>query len=85
MDEIRKGIEAGRDVSVCLKNYKADGTPFWNRFFVAALRDASGRIIRYVGVQSEVSKNERGKAGGNTEATSIDAGYSVGQKRAFGR
>jgi PAS domain-containing protein len=73
VDEIRKGIEAGSDVSVCLKNYKADGTPFWNRFFVAALRDASGEIIRYVGVQSEVSKEVRAKA----LATR-------GQKRSFG-
>ena len=30
-------------------NYKADGTPFWNQFFVAALRDARNRIMNYVG------------------------------------
>ena len=46
----------GIDTSVCLLNYKADGTPFWNQFFVAALRDAEGVIVNYVGVQCEVSK-----------------------------
>lgn len=25
-------------------NYKADGTPFWNQFFVAALRDDTGKV-----------------------------------------
>lgn len=33
-----------RDTSVCLMNYKADGTPFWNQFFVAALRDDAGKV-----------------------------------------
>jgi PAS domain S-box-containing protein len=56
VDVIRKGIEEGIDTSVCLLNYKADGTPFWNQFFVAALRDAENNVVNYVGVQCEVSK-----------------------------
>ena len=56
VEVIRKGITEGVDTSVCLLNYKADGTPFWNQFFVAALRDANNNIVNYVGVQCEVSK-----------------------------
>ena len=56
VDIIRKGIREGVDTSVCLLNYKADGTPFWNQFFIAALRDAENNIVNYVGVQCEVSK-----------------------------
>jgi len=56
VDVIRKGISEGIDTSVCLLNYKADGTPFWNQFFVAALRDAENNVVNYVGVQCEVSK-----------------------------
>mmetsp|Transcript_32862 Transcript_32862/g.47455 ORF Transcript_32862/g.47455 Transcript_32862/m.47455 type:complete len:534 (-) Transcript_32862:1334-2935(-) len=52
---IRHGIEEGRDVSVCLLNYKADGSPFWNQFFVSALKDSDGRVVNYVGVQCEVN------------------------------
>lgn len=55
VDVIRQGVSAGRDTSVCLLNYKADGTPFWNQFFVAPLRDADGTIVNFVGVQCEVS------------------------------
>lgn len=55
VDIIRKGITEGRDVSVCLLNYKADGKPFWNQFFLAALKDAEGQIVNYVGVQCEVN------------------------------
>ena len=51
---IRKGIADGRDTSVTLINYKKDGTPFWNRFFVAPLRGVDGAIVNFVGVQCEV-------------------------------
>ena len=33
-----------------------DRTPFWNQFFVAALRDAENNVVNFVGVQCEVSK-----------------------------
>jgi PAS domain S-box-containing protein len=56
VEVIRKGIAEGVDTSVCLLNYKADGTPFWNQFFVASLRDAENNVVNYVGVQCEVSK-----------------------------
>eukprot|EP00428_Durinskia_dybowskii_P014198 CAMPEP_0170209774 /NCGR_PEP_ID=MMETSP0116_2-20130129/4478_1 /TAXON_ID=400756 /ORGANISM="Durinskia baltica, Strain CSIRO CS-38" /LENGTH=458 /DNA_ID=CAMNT_0010460259 /DNA_START=229 /DNA_END=1605 /DNA_ORIENTATION=- len=54
VDIIRKAIATGADCTVCILNYKADGTPFWNQFFVAALRDADNCIVNYVGVQTEV-------------------------------
>jgi PAS domain-containing protein len=51
---LRQGITDGVDTSVCLLNYKADGTPFYNQIFIAALRDSQNNIINYVGVQVEV-------------------------------
>eukprot|EP01039_Chlorochromonas_danica_P003143 gene3143-3442_t len=55
VDIIRQGIAEGHDISVCLLNYKADGKPFWNQFFLAALKDAEGHVVNYVGVQCEVN------------------------------
>jgi PAS domain S-box-containing protein len=55
VEVLRNGIMNGQDVSVCMLNYKANGTPFYNQIFVAGLRDASHKIINYVGVQVEVS------------------------------
>ena len=52
--KIRKAIEDGFDTSVCLLNYKIDGSTFWNHFFVAPLRDCDGNVVNYVGVQCEV-------------------------------
>lgn len=55
VEKIRTAIEEGSDMSVCLLNYRVDGTTFWNQFFIAALRDAGGNITNYVGVQCKVS------------------------------
>jgi len=55
VERIRKAIEQGNDMSVCLLNYRVDGTTFWNQFFIAALRDASGNVTNFVGVQCKVS------------------------------
>lgn len=55
VEKIRIAIEDGSDMSVCLLNYRVDGTTFWNQFFIASLRDAGGNITNYVGVQCKVS------------------------------
>ncbi|KAJ1445856.1 hypothetical protein M885DRAFT_548569 [Pelagophyceae sp. CCMP2097] len=52
--EISRGVREGLDTSVTILNYKADGTPFWNQLFVAALRDINKRVVNYVGVQIPV-------------------------------
>ena len=55
VEAVRRAIDSGRDATTVLLNQKADGTMFWNRFFVAALRDRHRRIVNYVGVQTATS------------------------------
>jgi len=45
---IRDAVAAGTDAATCIRNYKADGTPFWNHFFVAPLHDRDNRVVNYV-------------------------------------
>jgi PAS domain S-box-containing protein len=58
VEEIRKGLAVGDDVSVTLVNYTADGTPFWNKLFIAALRDAQSNIVNFIGVIAKVGGPE---------------------------
>lgn len=69
VDIIRKAIATGADCTVCILNYKADGTPFWNQFFVAALRDSDNCIVNYVGVQTEIEPD----AGANALEDRVNA------------
>lgn len=58
VDIIRKAIASGADCTVCILNYKADGTPFWNQFFVAALRDSDNCIVNYVSIKGHFIDDE---------------------------
>lgn len=60
--EIREGIAAERSVTVELLNYRKDGTPFWNRLLVNPVRDSSGGVTHFVGVQRDVTERKRSLA-----------------------
>jgi len=58
IEPIRKSVANGEDVSVTMISYTADGTPFWNKLFIAALRDAQGNIVNFIGVVVKVASPE---------------------------
>jgi PAS domain S-box-containing protein len=53
VEEIRQGIESHEPVSVILRNYRKDGTQFWNKLDIAPVRDDSGELTHWVGFQQE--------------------------------
>ncbi|WP_170315475.1 PAS and ANTAR domain-containing protein [Nakamurella deserti] len=54
--EMRQALDTGRDVRSVLRNYRKDGTAFWNEVHLSAVRDDAGRITHYIGYQSDVSE-----------------------------
>ena len=57
--ELREAIEAGRECRVVLRNYKKDGTLFWNELYVSPVYDDEGRLTNFVGVQNDVTERKR--------------------------
>jgi PAS domain S-box-containing protein len=55
IDELRRATRANRPATVELINYRKDGTPFWNEVHISPVRDARGEVVRFVGVQVDVS------------------------------
>lgn len=58
VEQVRKAISMGDDVTVTMINYTADGTAFWNKLFIAALRDAQNNIVNFIGVIVKVATPE---------------------------
>src|SRR4028118_1493639 len=56
LGELRAAVYQGRHCTVVLKNYRKDGTPFWNELSVYPVRDKEGRITYFVGVQNDVTE-----------------------------
>jgi len=53
--EIREAIQAHREVRVRLRNYRKDGTLFWNDLRLSPIFDLGGQITHYVGIQTDVT------------------------------
>nr|ATN45433.1 phototropin [Spirogyra varians] len=43
-----------------LLNYRKDGTPFWNLLTISPVKDDNERVVKYVGMQVEVTKYTEG-------------------------
>ena len=56
MERLRRCVHAGCETSVEILNYRADGRPFWNLLSVTPVRDAAGRLVSFIGVQSDVTE-----------------------------
>jgi PAS domain S-box-containing protein len=54
--EMREAIEAERPVTVELRNYRRDGTPFWNRVTVAPIDGGDDEVTNYVGFQRDITQ-----------------------------
>lgn len=56
IDEIRVALAAHRPVEVTLRNYRKDGTLFYNRLRIRPLLDPERSVIYYLGVQYGVTE-----------------------------
>jgi diguanylate cyclase (GGDEF)-like protein/PAS domain S-box-containing protein len=45
---LREAVKAGESCRVLLRNYRKDGSLFWNEMTVLPLKDAEGRVTHYV-------------------------------------
>ncbi|OMO67577.1 hypothetical protein CCACVL1_20436 [Corchorus capsularis] len=58
--KIRESLQSGTNYCGRLLNYKKDGTPFWNLLTIAPIKDENGKVLKFIGMQVEVSKHTEG-------------------------
>lgn len=55
---VKQAIDEGRPVREVLKNYRKDGSLFFNELFINPIRDSSGQTTHFVGCQNAVGSLE---------------------------
>lgn len=55
---VRKGLEAGRETRTLLRNYRKDGSLFWNELIVYPVCDTMGTVTHFVGIQNDVTQRK---------------------------
>jgi two-component system, cell cycle response regulator len=56
---MRQAIQQGQECRVTLRNYRKDGTLFWNDVSISPVRDEAGKVTHYIAVQTDISEYKR--------------------------
>ncbi|MBU6455731.1 MAG: PAS domain-containing protein, partial [Cyanobacteria bacterium REEB67] len=55
IDNIREAVRQEQPITTVLRNYRRDGTLFWNELTVSPVHDDNGHLINFVGVQNDIT------------------------------
>nr|AML79548.1 putative LOV domain-containing protein [Cyrilla racemiflora] len=61
--QIKECIRTEQPCTVRILNYRKDKTPFWNLLHIAPVRNASGKVAYFVGVQIDESRKNQEEHG----------------------
>ena len=59
VEELRRAVREGRYCTVVLRNYRKDGSLFWNELSIYPMRNKKGRVTNFVGVQNDITERIR--------------------------
>ena len=61
LEELRSAIQEGRHCKVLLRNYRKDGSFFWNELFTSPIYDEGNHLTHFIGIQTDVTDREEAR------------------------
>ncbi len=55
LEKLKRAVAEARETQVVLRNYRKDGTLFWNEFCITPVRDETGHLTHFIGIQNDIS------------------------------
>ena len=85
---LRAAVKEGRECHAVLRNYRKDGTLFWNDLTISPVRDDEGRVTHFVGIANDVTARIRAEQGTREQEsrlravldTAVDAIITIDEK-----
>ncbi|MGD1704093.1 PAS domain S-box protein [Dapis sp. BLCC M229] len=59
LSQIRQAIKSETNCLVVVKNYRKNGTPFWNELAISPVRDNDGRVTNFIGIQTDITQTKQ--------------------------
>lgn len=59
VDVIRQSIAKGEHSRQILRNYRKDGSVFWNELSITPVRNEANKLMYYIGIQKDVTEQVR--------------------------
>jgi urea ABC transporter urea binding protein len=73
IEKVRTALREQRDCHVTLRNYRKDGTLFWNELSISPMRDETGGLTHYVGVQTDITKRKQAEEALRRQLVAVEA------------
>jgi len=59
IEQLRTAVDNWESTTVELRNYRADGSMFWNRVSIAPITDEDGRVTNWVGFLEDITEDKK--------------------------
>ena len=59
IERLREAVRRGGDARVTLRNYRRDGSLFWNEVSLASMRDGRGRVSHFISIFNDLTDRKR--------------------------
>ena len=56
---IRHALLQGMEARAELRNYRKDGSLFWNELYIAPVKDPRGQLTHFIGIQTDITHRKR--------------------------
>ena len=56
--KIRHALKDAREFKGVLRNYRKDGSCFWNELFISPVRITNDKVTHFIGIQNDISKRK---------------------------
>ncbi|MEH2234966.1 PAS domain S-box protein [Nostoc sp.] len=72
LNQLQSSIQAGTSCKVILRNYRKDGTLFWNELSISPIHDENGKLSHFVGIQTDISDRKLAEASLRRQALTFE-------------
>ncbi|WP_193197676.1 PAS domain S-box protein [Nostoc sp. MG11] len=59
LQELNAAMREGKDFTVILRNYRKDGSLFWNELNISPVYDTDGYLTHYIGIQNDITERKQ--------------------------
>ena len=71
-DILREAIKSGEHCRIELRNYKKNGTLFWNELIMSPVKDEQGTITHFIGVQADITARKEAERALKSEQEQLE-------------
>jgi diguanylate cyclase (GGDEF)-like protein/PAS domain S-box-containing protein len=57
LEELRSALRQRKECHVTVKNFRKDGTSFWNELYISPVFDTDGQVTHFIGVQNDITQH----------------------------